>query len=114
MEVSPDGRFSVIEREGDDPTELAQLSLARFGNPSGLKPIGRNLFVRTEAAGEEVTVTPGTAGNGRVKSGALEASNVNAISELIRMIQGQRAYEINSNVIETADEAMQIANNLRG
>lgn len=114
MEVSPDGRFSVIEREGDDPTELAQLSLARFGNPSGLKPIGRNLLVRTEAAGEEVTVTPGTAGNGRIKSGALEASNVNAISELIRMIQGQRAYEINSNVIETADEAMQIANNLRG
>ena len=46
--------------------------------------------------------------------GAIEASNVNAISELIQMIQGQRAYEVNSNVVETADEAMQIANNLRG
>jgi len=114
LEVSPDGRIEVIERLGDDPTELAQITLARFVNPAGLAPVGKNLFAATPAAGDEQLVEPGVPGSGTLMQGALESSNVNAISELIAMIQGQRAYEINSNVIQTADEAMQIANNLRG
>ncbi len=114
LDIARDGKVTVIETLGDDPTELGQITLGRFVNPGGLKPIGKNLFVATPAAGDEQLVTPGSAGNGVLMQGAIEASNVNAISELIQMIQGQRAYEINSNVIETADEAMQIANNLRG
>ncbi len=114
LEIARDGRVLVIETLGDDETELGQITLARFVNPGGLRPIGKNLFVATPAAGDEQVIAAGSPGNGELTQGAVEASNVNAISELIAMIQGQRAYEINSNVIETADEAMQIANNLRG
>ena len=114
IEIGRDGRVTVIEQLGEDETELGQITLARFTNPGGLSPIGKNLFIATPAAGDEQRVEPGQPGEGELKQGAIEASNVNAISELIAMIQGQRAYEINSNVIETADEAMQIANNLRG
>ncbi|MFQ5655480.1 MAG: flagellar hook-basal body complex protein, partial [Planctomycetota bacterium] len=88
--------------------------LARFGNPAGLRPVGDNLFYATGASGEAQQVSPGQPGAGSILQGALEGSNVNAIRELIQLIQGQRAYEINSNVIRTADEALQIANNLRG
>ncbi len=114
IDIARDGRVTVIETPGDDPTEIARISLLRFIHPGGLQPIGKNLFIATEAAGDPQLVEPGTPGNGIIKQGALEASNVNAIRELIQMIQGQRAYEINSNVIETADESLQIANNLRG
>jgi flagellar basal-body rod protein FlgG len=114
VEIARDGRVTVIEQLGDDESELGRITLSRFTNPGGLSPIGKNLFVATPAAGAEQQIEPGQPGDGELMQGAIEASNVNAISELIAMIQGQRAYEINSNVIETADEAMQIANNLRG
>ena len=114
LNIARDGQVSVIENLGDDPTELGRITLSRFINPGGLRPMGKNLFAATPAAGAEQLIEPGSAGNGTLMQGAVEASNVNAIAELIQMIQGQRAYEVNSNVVETADEAMQIANNLRG
>ncbi|MFN0056831.1 MAG: flagellar basal-body rod protein FlgG [Planctomycetota bacterium] len=98
----------------EDPEQVGQVQLARFVNPAGLRPGGDNLYYATPAAGQAELVTPGTPGNGSLLGGAIEGSNVNAITELVKLIQGQRAYEINSNVVRAADEALQIANNLRG
>lgn len=93
--------------------EIGQIVLQRFVSPAGLLPDGNNLFYETLASGEPQEIEPDTPGGGRLLQGFVEGSNVNAIAELVNLIKGQRAYEINSNVIETADEALQIANNLR-
>ena len=82
-------------------------------NPAGLQEEGDNLFLATAASGDPQDVIPGEQGNARIRQGFLEQSNVNAITELIRLIQAQRAYEINSNVIRTSDEALQVVNNLK-
>ncbi len=113
FEVSADGRMGVLDGENREIQELGQITLVRFLNPAGLQPEGDNLFLATEASGPPEDVVPGERGNARIRQGFLEQSNVNAITELIRLIQAQRAYEINSNVIKTSDEALQIVNNLR-
>lgn len=102
--------------DGDDPNgaQLGQITLSRFINPAGLRPIGDNLFRETGASGAPQELVAGENGVPGLLQASLEGSNVNAVTELIQLIQGQRAYEINSNVIETADEALQVANNLRG
>ena len=95
------------------PVEVGQILLYEFVNPAGLLPDGDNLFFESAASGTPQETEPGSPGGGRLLSGHIEGSNVNAITELVNLIKGQRAYEINSNVIQTADEALQIANNLR-
>lgn len=112
VQVEPDGRvYARISGQEDQP--IGQIILARFINPAGLTPRGENLFTWTGAAGERQDIDPGQDSNVSVLGGATEGSNVSAIRELIQLIQGQRAYEVNSNVIQTSDEALQIANNLR-
>lgn len=102
--------------DGDDPNgqQVGQISVTRFVNPAGLRPLGDNLFAESGASGAPQELLPGENGIPSLLQFAVEGSNVNAITELIQLIQGQRAYEINSNVIQTADEALQVANNLRG
>ena len=117
----PEGGVLQVENSGEvfakvgreDPVLIGQITLARFINPSGLTPRGENLFDWTAAAGERQDVNPAEFTDVSVLGGAIEGSNVSAIRELIQLIQGQRAYEVNSNVIKTSDEALQIANNLR-
>ena len=90
------------------------LELVRFANPSGLDAsMGRNLLLETEASGDPVTSEPGIDGIGTLAQGFLENSNVQTVEEIINMIIAQRAYEANSKVIQTADEMLQIANNVR-
>ena len=114
MSITDTGVVQAKVEEGQPSEEVGVITLTRFVNPAGLDPTGDNLFYATAASGGPQEVEPGTAGSGSILQGALEGSNVSAITELIKLIQSQRAYEINSNVIETADEALQIANNLRG
>ncbi len=111
--ISSNGTLSVLQPGSPLPTEVGTVQLARFSNPSGLNSIGRNLFLPTAASGEVISGTPGESGFGTIAQGFLEASNVNIAEELVNMIIGQRAYEINSKAIQTADEMMRTANEVK-
>jgi flagellar basal-body rod protein FlgG len=95
------------------PVEVGQLMIATFINPAGLKGIGHNLLVRTEASGEAQVGEPGSDSRGALLQGSVEQSNVNMVEEMIGLITSQRAYEVNSKVITTADEMLRAATQLR-
>jgi flagellar basal-body rod protein FlgG len=112
----------TIDREGYvfatlagdmESTEIGQVELARFTNPSGLRAMGQNLFQETEASGIPLLSNPGREGVGEVNQGYLESSNVQVVEEMVDMIVAQRAYELSSRAIKTADSMMQEANNLK-
>lgn len=95
------------------PQIVGQLDIATFANEVGLEAIGGNLFLESQASGPAVISTPGQPGFGNILQGFLEQSNVNAVQEITSMITAQRAYDLNSRVISTADEMLNSANNLR-
>ncbi len=111
--IGSDGTVSVVQAGQNASTQIGQIQLVAFPNPSGLKSIGRNLYTETISSGSPTTGTPGENGIGTIAQGFLELSNVSISEELINMIVGQRAYEINSKAIQTADEMMQTANNAK-
>ncbi|KAA0258768.1 flagellar basal-body rod protein FlgG [Deferribacter autotrophicus] len=111
--VGEDGTVSVTLPGEAEPTELGQIELAKFINPSGLRSIGKNIYLQTAASGEPITGVPGEEGLGTIAQGILEMSNVNVVEEMVNLITGQRAYEINSKAIQTGDEMLQIVNNLK-
>ena len=113
ISVGMDGTVSVIEAGDATPTEIGTLQLARFVNPAGLRSLGKNLYAPTEASGDEITGTAGENGFGTIAQGFLEMSNVSVVDEMVSMITAQRAYETNSKVIQTADDMLQMANNLK-
>jgi flagellar basal-body rod protein FlgG len=90
-----------------------RLELAKFVNPAGLSSTGRNLYAKSVASGEPITGYPGVTGMGTITQRYLEMSNVSVIDEMVKMIVGQRAYEINSKAIQTADSMLSIINNLK-
>lgn len=104
--VGVDGTVEVVVAGDPNPVQIGQLTLADFINPAGLQAIGQNLFIETAASGAPQVSPPGEAGTGILRQGMLESSNVNAVEELVNMITTQRAYEINSKVIATADEML--------
>jgi len=95
------------------PQNLGQFELATFPNEGGLQAIGDNLFTETEASGGAIAATPGSAGFGTIQQGFLETSNVNVVSEITDLIRAQRAYEMNSKVIQASDEMMGTLTQLR-
>ena len=95
------------------PQNVGQLELATFPNEAGLEAIGENLCLQSPASGQVGTSTPGSAGYGTLQQGFLETSNVDAVSEITSLINAQRAYELNSKVITTADEMMAAVSQLR-
>jgi flagellar basal-body rod protein FlgG len=106
--IGSDGVVSArIAGEENSVTQLGQIDLADFVNPQGLKAIGNNLFRETEASGNPVLGTPGLAGLGNVSQGTLETSNVDVVEEMVNMITTQRAYEMNSKVVSSADQMLQ-------
>jgi flagellar basal-body rod protein FlgG len=105
--VSKDGVVSATLANATTPTQIGTLQLAGFMNPAGLEPRGGNLFTETAASGAPQAGNPGTNGLGAIAQGAVEGSNVNVVEELVAMIQTQRAYEINSKAIQTADQMLQ-------
>jgi len=109
--IGSDGAFTVLVN-GKAQTKTP-ITLKRFINPSGLKSIGRNLYVETEASGTPEEGTPGENGFGTIAQKMLEMSNVQIVEEMVNMIMAQRAYEINSKAIQTGDEMLQMANNMR-
>ena len=113
INVGMDGTVSVIQADDPVPSEIGTIQLARFVNPSGLRSLGKNLFVPTEASGDEIIGTAGENGFGTIAQGFLEMSNVSVVDEMVSMITAQRAYETNSKVIQTSDDMLQMANNLK-
>ncbi|WP_141736264.1 flagellar basal-body rod protein FlgG [Oligoflexus tunisiensis] len=111
LHVGLDGTVTV--RVGNESQDIGQIVLANFVNPTGLESLGRNLYANTPASGEPLQGQPNTQGFGRIGQGELEASNVNIVEEMVNMISGQRAYEINSKVIQTGDQMLQQTNNIR-
>jgi len=95
------------------PQNVGQFQLATFANEAGLLAIGENLFLETPASGTATTGTPGAEGFGKLQQGFLETSNVNVVEEVTNLITAQRAYEMNSKVIETSDQMMATVSNLR-
>lgn len=94
-------------------TNAGQLNLSTFPNEAGLEAIGDNLFLESTSSGAAVSATPGTPGYGTILQGFLETSNVNVVSEITDLITAQRAYEMNSKVIQTADQMFSSLTNLR-
>ncbi len=112
VSVSADGIVSYTT--SDDPTsqQAGQIELTSFVNPNGMRPIGGNLFVPTEASGDPLTGVPGQEGRGVLRQNALEGSNVEPVRELVELIKAQRAFEMNSQTISAADQALQVVSNL--
>jgi flagellar basal-body rod protein FlgG len=111
--VGNDGTVSVVQAGQTSPTSVGNIQLATFSNPAGLSSMGHNLYQPSESSGTATTGTPGQNGLGALSQGFLEMSNVSVMEEMVNMIVGQRAYEINSKSVQAADEMLQQANNLR-
>ena len=113
VSVNSSGQISVnLDGQIQDQI-VGQLELATFPNPPGLDAVGKNLFLETTASGQASTGTPGSAGFGTIEQGALEAANVDVVTEITNLIRAQRAYEMNSRVIQAADEMMSSVAQLR-
>ncbi len=113
LTIRADGTVLVRTANATDTTEVGQLELHLFPNPSGLSSLGGNLYQETPASGESHRVRPGEQGGGTLSQGYLEGANVKAVEEMIDMISTQRAYELNSKVIQTADQMLQRLTSLR-
>jgi len=111
--ISSDGIVTVKTAGSNVPTEVGNIELARFINPAGLQPIGNNLYIETPSSGDPQTGVPGEEGLGTIAQGFLERSNVSVVEEMVNLIIAQRAYEINSKSIQTADDMLHMANNLK-
>jgi len=109
--IGIDGIVSVKLAGQTTPSQVGTIETADFINPTGLQPVGENLYVETAASGPAQSGTPGLNGLGSIQQGALEGSNVNVVAELVNMIETQRAYEMNSKAITTNDQMMQYINN---
>ncbi|MBK9131113.1 MAG: flagellar basal-body rod protein FlgG [Gammaproteobacteria bacterium] len=111
--IGQDGVVSVTTPGNSTPTQVGSVLLADFINPSGLQPIGQNLFLESASSGAAQTGTPGLNGVGTLAQGSIESSNVNVVEELVNMIEAQRTYEMNSKAISTVDNMLQyVTNNL--
>jgi flagellar basal-body rod protein FlgG len=113
VNISRDGMISTLTQGSTDEQALGQLNLARFINPAGLKSIGSNLFAETPASGNALLEVPGSNNTGEILQSQLESSNVDIVEEMVNMINAQRAYELNSRSVKTADDILQTAVNLK-
>ena len=113
ISISQDGNIEVIIGGQTTKQNVGQLSVTSFINPQGLQLQGGSIYTETTASGAPVDNTPGEGGTGQLLQGFLEASNVDPVKELVTLIKTQRAFELNSQSIQTADQALQTIGNLR-
>jgi len=111
--ISTDGTVSVVVASSATPQQLGTIQLATFINPPGLKQLGENLYAQTAASGDPIVGDPLENGRGGIRQGMLEGSNVDPVVELVNLIKTQRAFELNSQSIQAADEALQTIGRLR-
>jgi len=108
--MAPNGEVTTVGASGQ---QTFRVQLVRFTNPAGLESIGHNLYRETPASGTPELGNPAEDGYGELQQRYLEMSNVKVVEEMVNMILAQRAYEVNSKAVQTADEMMQLSNNLR-
>ena len=108
--ISQDGEVSVRLQGQAENAVVGQLNTINFVNPTGLEPVGQNLYVETAVSGAPQEGVPGLDGFGMIVQGALETSNVNTTEELVNLIESQRVYEMNSKVISAVDEMLSYIN----
>lgn len=111
--ITEDGRVNVTLPGQNEPEEIGVIELATFINPAGLKQIGENLYLPSAASGTAELGEPNENGRGSILQGMLESSNVDPVKELVNLIRTQRAFEMNSQSIQAADEALQTIGRLR-
>ncbi len=113
VSIDSQGGVSVTQPGAPAPTLVGTLQLATFQNEAGLQSAGFNLYKQTDASGAPVIGNPQTQDRGSTQQGFLELSNVSVVEELVNLISAQRAYEVNSKTVQTADEMLGIANNMK-
>ena len=113
VEIGANGSVQIIVQNNTQPQSIGQIQLVSFVNPAGLRSIGGNLFVPSNASGLPQQGAPGQNGLGQLAQGQLETSNVNIVDEMVNMITAQRAYETNSKAVQAADQMLQSVNSLR-
>ena len=114
LSVDPDGRVRVT-RPGETQSQLlGQIQLARFNNPEGLEALGQTLYRESQNSGGAQAGLPNTAGFGQIVQRTLETSNVSMADEMASLVVAQRAYGFSVKVLQTLDEMLGMANNIRG
>ena len=113
VKISRDGVLTTKTQDSIDEQTLGQIEVARFVNPAGLRAIGENMFLPTPASGQAITEQPGTNNTGEIVQAHLEAANVDLVQEMVNMIVAQRAYEMNSKSVKTAEDILNTATNLK-
>jgi len=113
ISIDNQGSVSVTQPGTTAPTVLGTIQLATFQNEAGLQAVGFNLFSESDASGTPTVGDPGVDDRGNTQQGFLELSNVSVVEEMVNLISAQRAYEVNSRTVQTADEMLQIANNMK-
>lgn len=111
--ISATGNVQAYVNDDQAATELGQIALTTFVNEAGLSAIGDNLFLESPASGAPNEALPGGPGFGTLRQRYLETGNVNAVTEITDMIEAQRAYEMNSKVVETADQMSSTVTRMR-
>jgi flagellar basal-body rod protein FlgG len=114
ISIGADGTVSAILVGSTDPQTIGNIKTAVFPNQGGLTRIGDNLYTASAGSGAATITTPGEQGSGSIQQSYLEGSNVSVVDEMVRMIMAQRAYEINSKVVQTGDQMLSMTDNLRG
>ena len=113
ISINSSGQVQAQVAGQTNPQTVGQLQLANFANEAGLDAIGNNLYLETQASGQATTGNPGSTGFGTINQGMLETSNVDIVSEITNLITAQRAYEMNSKVIQTTDQMMSTLNQIQ-
>jgi flagellar basal-body rod protein FlgG len=113
LTISEDGTVSAMLPGEIEAQVVGQINVTRFPNSHGLRSLGGSIYLETDASGPASELTPGADGAGRLLQGFLESSNVDPVKELVTLIKTQRAFELNSQSIQTADQALQTVSNLR-
>ena len=112
IEIDQDGTVSAL-LDDNTQVEIGQVELAKFSNNGGLEALGDNLYASTEASGLAFYGEPGSEGFGVVRQGYLEQSNVDIVTEMVRLIEAQRAYETNSKMVQSAEDMMSVTNSIK-
>jgi len=110
--ITEKGRISALDSSGQE-LAAADIPIYNFVNPAGLKAMGRNVYVETDGSGAATQGTPGDDNFGTLAQGYLETSNVEMVDEMVGLIIGQRAYEVNSKAMTTSDTLLQTAINVK-
>jgi flagellar basal-body rod protein FlgG len=111
--INPDGSVYVKLPQQTQLSNVGQINLATFINPEGLLKLGENLYAETDASGAPTIGNPNQNGIGALRQNFLEASNVEPVQELIELIQTQRSFELNSQMVQAGDQVLELVANLR-